>query len=57
MDSKIDEFQPKTLYWRWLPVALFVTIGLQALPALVLVHLETTLLFEITHGGKLAELK
>lgn len=32
-----------------LPVALLVTIGLQALTALVLVHLETTLLFEITH--------
>jgi hypothetical protein len=34
-----------------------MTIGLQALPALVLVHLETTLLFEITHDVKVADLK
>lgn len=33
-----------------LPSALFVTIRFQALLALVLVHLETTFLFEIAHG-------
>jgi hypothetical protein len=32
-----------------LPSALLVTIGLQALLALVLVHLETALLFEVAH--------
>jgi len=40
-----------------LPITLLVAIGLQALPALVLVHLETTLLFEITHGVKVEDLK
>jgi hypothetical protein len=34
-----------------------MTIGLQAFTALVVVHLETTLLFEVTHGVKLNELK
>jgi hypothetical protein len=33
----------------FLPGALLVTIRLQALPALVLVHLQTTFLFEIAH--------
>ena len=33
-----------------LPRALFVAIRLQALSALVLVHLQTTFLFQITHG-------
>lgn len=33
-----------------LPSALLVAIGLQALFALVLVHLETAFLFEVTHG-------
>ena len=32
-----------------LPRALLVAIRLQALPALVLVHLQTTFLFEIAH--------
>ena len=32
-----------------LPGALFMAIGLQALFALVLVHLETAFLFEVTH--------
>ena len=32
-----------------LPGALLVTIRLQALPTLVLVHLQTTLLFQIAH--------
>jgi hypothetical protein len=32
-----------------LPRALFMAIGLQALFALVLVHLETAFLFEVTH--------
>jgi len=27
-----------------------MTVGLQTLPALVLVHLKTTLFFKITHG-------
>jgi hypothetical protein len=36
--------------WRLLlPRALLVAIGLQALFALVLVHLETAFLFEVTH--------
>lgn len=45
---------------RWrsdLPVAFLMTIGLQAFTTLVVVHLETTLLFEVTHGVKLNELK
>ena len=45
---------------RWrsdLPVTFLMTIGLQAFTALVVVHLETTLLFEVTHGVKLNELK
>jgi hypothetical protein len=33
-----------------LPSALLVTIGLQTLAALVLVHLQTTLLLKIAHG-------
>ena len=32
-----------------LPRALFVAVGLQALFALVLVHLEAAFLFEVTH--------
>ena len=32
-----------------LPRALLVAMGFQALAALVLVHLETTLLFQIAH--------
>ena len=32
-----------------LPSALFMAIGLQTLFALVLVHLETAFLFEVTH--------
>ena len=32
-----------------LPSTLFMAIGLQALFALVLVHLETAFLFEVTH--------
>lgn len=32
-----------------LPSALFMAIGLQALFALVLVHLEAAFLFEVTH--------
>jgi hypothetical protein len=32
-----------------LPSALFVAVGFQALFALVLVHLETAFLFEVTH--------
>jgi hypothetical protein len=32
-----------------LPRALFVAIRLQTLPAFVLVHLQTTFLFEIAH--------
>ena len=35
-----------------LPRALFVAIRLQALPALVLVHLQTTFLFQIAHGER-----
>lgn len=35
-----------------LPSALLVTISLQALLALVLVHLEAALFLEITHGEK-----
>jgi hypothetical protein len=34
-----------------LPRALLVAIRLQALPALVLVHLQTSFLFQITHVG------
>jgi hypothetical protein len=34
----------------FLPRALLVAISFQALPALVLVHLQTTFLFQITHG-------
>lgn len=34
-----------------LPRALLVAIRLQALSALVLVHLQTTFLFQIAHGG------
>ena len=33
----------------FLPRTLFVTIGLQALPALVLVHLQTAFLFQVAH--------
>ena len=33
-----------------LPRALLVAIRLQSLPALVLVHLQTTFLFQIAHG-------
>ena len=32
-----------------LPSALFMAVGLQALFTLVLVHLETAFLFEVTH--------
>jgi hypothetical protein len=32
-----------------LPRALFVAVRLQALSALVLVHLQTTFLFQVTH--------
>jgi hypothetical protein len=35
----------------FLPRALLVAIRLQALPALVLVHLQTALLFQVAHGG------
>ena len=35
-----------------LPRALLVAIRLQSLPALVLVHLQTTLLFQVAHGDK-----
>jgi hypothetical protein len=35
-----------------LPGALFMAIGLQALFALVLVHLETALFLEVAHGDK-----
>jgi hypothetical protein len=35
-----------------LPSALLVTIGLQTLAALVFIHLEAALFFEIAHGGK-----
>jgi hypothetical protein len=35
-----------------LPSALLVAIRLQALTALVLVHLETALLLEVAHGVK-----
>jgi hypothetical protein len=35
-----------------LPRALFVAISFQALFALVLVHLETALFLEVTHGDK-----
>lgn len=35
-----------------LPRALFVAIGLQALFALMLVHLETALFLEVAHGDK-----
>jgi hypothetical protein len=35
-----------------LPRALLVAMGFQALAALVLVHLETTLLFQIAHGKR-----
>ncbi len=34
-----------------LPGTLFVTIGLKALAALVLRHLQTTFLFQVTHGA------
>ena len=34
-----------------LPCPLFVAVRLQALSALVLVHLQTTFLFQIAHGG------
>ena len=40
-----------------LPGALLVPVRLQALAALVLVHLETALLFEITHVVKVVGLK
>jgi hypothetical protein len=33
-----------------LPRALFVTVGLEAFPALVLRHFQPTFLFEIAHG-------
>ena len=33
-----------------LPRALFVTVGLEAFPALVLRHFQPAFLFEITHG-------
>ena len=35
-----------------LPSALLVTISLKALAALVLVHLETALLFEVAHESE-----
>jgi hypothetical protein len=38
--------------YLFLPGALLVTIRLQTLAALVLVHLETALFLEIAHGGK-----
>ena len=34
-----------------LPRALLVSIRLQALPALVLIHLQTTFLFQVAHGA------
>ena len=34
----------------FLPSALFVPVSLEALAALVLRHLQTTFLFQITHG-------
>jgi hypothetical protein len=33
-----------------LPRTLFVAVRLEALPPLVLVHLQTALLFEVSHG-------
>ena len=33
-----------------LPRALLVAIGFQTLAAFVIVHLETTFLFKVTHG-------
>jgi hypothetical protein len=38
-----------------LPRALLVAIRLQALPALVLIHLQTTFLFQIAHVGLFGE--
>lgn len=40
---------PLECEWLLLPRALFMPIGLQALLTLVLVHLETAFLFEVTH--------
>ena len=50
--AKIRQFEA-TLWLDDLPATFLVTIGLQALTTLVLVHLETALLFEVTHGVKL----
>ncbi len=36
----------------FLPCTLFMAIGLQALAALVLIHLKTTFLFQVTHGAR-----
>jgi hypothetical protein len=38
-----------------LPSALLVAIRLQALPALVFIHLQTTFLFQIAHVGLFGE--
>ncbi len=46
--ARRGEGRPKPLL---LPGALLVTISLQTLAALVLVHLETALFLEIAHGG------
>ena len=60
-EAKIRQFEAdsrklmtaRTLWLDDLPATFLVTIGLQALTTLVLVHLETALLFEVTHGVKL----
>jgi len=53
--EKGTRFLRRNIGWKvssLLPCALLMAVRLQALPALVLVHLETSLLLQIAHGVK-----
>ena len=49
MESRCKIFERVSVVQRHLPSTLLMTIRLQTLTTLVLVHLETTFLLEVTH--------